>query len=816
MRPFAVVPVDFNDRKHDPSHSGSRLATVINSPDFPGSTYNLYQEMSLGQLFPNGTVPSAGIAHADFSYAPGFDFTELDIQGACRGVTVGSAAGTVLYPNRIVDGWYQLPGTTDYYGDDTLANGYTAQVGQRLGDNDSACGPGAKAVYDAASIADPEIDYSDYDTDKDGVVDFFMMVGVGVGGNGASQFEIPPYDNIWPHSSSLEFTYSSPEGDGYVSDDQLKDLEGRPLFWTDGARTAKTTKATNFPVRVRVGPYNVNPETALDHASVISHEYGHSLGLPDFYSGGSRTTYGDWTLMAQDKSQNMDIFGKQELGWIIPRVLTAGQTTARGWRDSKVNTHRIDWVQPDGKPYTLSGPGVNNAEAYVAKLPGRKLIDASVISSGASPSHVWWSTAGDAFNCPVDKKSKTLDVYLPELKGVAAGTAIEASFASLWNTEWDFDYGYVMMSTDGGKTFGSLPSKNGYTTPASQNPQASSCQAKLGNGITGSSGSYAAGTEAIDRTGLGETTGLLDPYPTPVFLADAYDLSAAAGKDTVLRFAYYTDAGVSRPGWFVDNLKVTAGNNVIYKTDFESAIDPRLFPGGCRENVQIVAVCTRPWLRISASEPSTFDHAYYLEMRDRSGFDFDGHGQSEATPIGFGPGTLLVYTDEAHGYGNVGTTNPPAQTPLDSTPSALSDTPNLDDAAYIANAGRNRFTDSGEGHVDNYTNEQGGPWAFKYGCLTFEVLRMTGTASNSSGARDLEGDVRFDMGAGCAKFDYGYGVLAATGEAAQPNVPPPVVAKGKLPRTGGGATPALVAFALLLVAVATRRVRQRSSPFWRQ
>ena len=37
---------------------------------------------------------------------------------------------------------------------------------------------------------------------------------------------------------------------------------------------------------MRVGPYNVNPETAIDHASVISHEYGHSLGLPDYYSTG--------------------------------------------------------------------------------------------------------------------------------------------------------------------------------------------------------------------------------------------------------------------------------------------------------------------------------------------------------------------------------------------------------------------------------------------------------------------------------------------------------------------------------------------------
>ena len=50
---------------------------VINDPTTPGSTFNLFQEMSLGQLFPDGTVPSDGLATADFTYAPGFDFTNV-------------------------------------------------------------------------------------------------------------------------------------------------------------------------------------------------------------------------------------------------------------------------------------------------------------------------------------------------------------------------------------------------------------------------------------------------------------------------------------------------------------------------------------------------------------------------------------------------------------------------------------------------------------------------------------------------------------------------------------------------------------------
>ncbi len=416
-RPFPVVPVAYNDRAYQPHDKD--LNTVINSPDFSGSTFNLYQEMSLGQLYPDGTVPSDGIATKDFTYAAGFDFTKREVPGnTCVGTTFADTPtqeeGTPLYPNRIKDGVYQLPGTTGFYGSD--ANG-SAIIGSLAGVGalqqiDAGCGSPGKLVRDAAAIADPEIDYSDYDTDKDGVVDFFMAVFAGCGGNGASQLgacadgtsNVAPYDNVWPHSSSLEYYYSDPDTGlpGFTTDDQLKDLEGRPLWYTDTTRTDMTTtdKGDALKVFVRVGPYNVNPETAIDKASVISHEYGHSLGLPDFYSTGSRETYGDWNLMATDKSQNMDVFSRQELGWIVPNVLEPGTSpSVNGWTDSKQDTDEISWQTPQGTPYTLTegtDGRVQNSEAYVAKLPGRQLLDPAKFDSGdkASKTHAWWSQSG--------------------------------------------------------------------------------------------------------------------------------------------------------------------------------------------------------------------------------------------------------------------------------------------------------------------------------------------------------------------------------------------------------------------------------------
>ncbi len=766
-RPFPVVPVDYFDRKHDSAHTGETLANKINSPDVPGSTFNLFQEMSLGQLFPHGTVPSAGVASAGWEYAPGFQFSELQPQGTCAGNTYKDFAGTAVLPERIVDGWYQLPGDTGYYGSDRYGSaivGSVTGIGPLL-DIDSACGPVGKAVYDAAQIADPEINYNDFDTDKDGVVDFFMMIFVGLGGNGASQLNVPPYDNIWPHSSSLEFYFNDPDTGlkGYISDDQLQSLEEVPQCWLstayaefDDCAASGGAGLDHLPVYVRVGPYNVNPESAIDRASVISHEYGHSLGLPDFYSLGSRSTYGDWNLMATDKSQHMDIFSKQELGWVVPVPLNPDEIRPISeWKDSKFDTGEIHWQQQDGTPYTLSAANghqnIHNAEAYVAKLPARLLIDPAKVANGASPDHVWWSGSGNDFGCP-PAGGHNLDIFLPELANLPAGTEVTVEFKSLWDIEWDYDYGFVLASTNGGESYQSLSSAMGYSTPAGQNPNANGCQTQYGNGLTGTTKAYQEGTEAADR--------LLGNYPEPDgFVLDRYDLSFAAGSATVLRFSYATDPGLARPGWFIDDLTITAGGQVLFQTDFESDGDePRIFNGGCQATQRVAQTCTQGWSYVSASAGSPADHAYYMEMRDRSGFDLDGKGENDRAPIGFEPGLLLVITDEAHGYGNVGTDNPPAQSPVDSRPQPGNNTPNLNDAAFKQG---DSYSDFGpNGHVDNYTDPGDplgqGRWRHLFDCLSFTVDRLEGTDFGPALAPgNLAGDVTFTMGAGCATFDYG-------------------------------------------------------------
>ncbi len=264
-----------------------------------------------------------------------------------------------------------------------------------------------------------------------------------------------------------------------------------------------------------------------------------------------------------------------------------------------------------------------------------------------------------------------------------------------------------------------------------------------------------------------QTDRTLGNYPDSTFIADTFDISDLVGADApVLRFSYATDPGLARPGWFIDDLTVTAttpsGKKVLLQTDLEKdggPSDPRIFNGGCQAD-NPGGDCTKGWQYVAAGEEADFDHAYYLEMRDRSGFDLDGHGQIDRDPIGWEPGLYLSYTDEAHGYGNAGTDDPPAQSPLDAVPEPGNDTPDLNDAAFTAATARSTYSDaSAKPHVDNYTDptSASGNWEFGYDCLGFTVLSMSGNTNGpATSDGDLTGDVRFTMGKGCGDFDYGY------------------------------------------------------------
>ena len=381
---------------------------------------------------------------------------------------------------------------------------------------------------------------------------------------------------------------------------------------------------------------------------------------------------------------------------------------------------------------------------------------------------------GQRLRLPTHGEGHNLDLAVPGLADLDPGSTVKLEFKSLWDIEWDYDYGYVLTTTDGGQTYASHPSEKGYTTENAGVPgnvNQNQCQATYDNGLTGSSGSYAAGTDAVDRA-TGE-------YPASEFLADSYDISDLAGESGGRRCGSATRPTRAWPGRAGSS--TTSGSwrpspasraRELMVTDFESdggPGDPRIFNGGCREDLttaqqlhQGVAVRRRRCRGGRTTTPTTSRCATAPASTSTA------TGRSTATRSTFQPGLYLAYTDEAHGYGNAGTDDPPAQSPLDSVPDPGNDTPDLSDAAFTAAPARSTYSDSGEGHTDNYNDpsstrvdpryaDVSTPWRFQYDCLGFDVTDMSGQENGPERLRRRpHRHVAFTMGDGCGEFDYGY------------------------------------------------------------
>ena len=105
------------------------------------------------------------------------------------------------------------------------------------------------------------------------------------------------------------------------------------------------------------------------------------------------------------------------------------------------------------------------------------------------------------------------------------------SFDALWDTEEGWDYGFVQVSTDGGKTWTSLSTQD---TTSDHDPGAVGNVVSELPGFTGDSGEWKTETA---------------------------DLSAYAGKKILLGFRYITDSGVNEGGFWVRGIDV-AGTSV--------------------------------------------------------------------------------------------------------------------------------------------------------------------------------------------------------------------------------------------------------------
>jgi immune inhibitor A len=148
-----------------------------------------------------------------------------------------------------------------------------------------------------------------------------------------------------------------------------------------------------------------------------------------------------------------------------------------------------------------------------------------------SGKQMWWSNRSDG--------SMNALTHSFDLSKVSQATL---KYWAWYDLEKEWDYGYVMVSTDEGKTWTPLATPDSVTA----NPNGNN----YGNGFTGVSG---------------------PPNPPeggqPTWVQESVDLSSYAGQVILLRFAAVTDTVLNRPGLVVDDIEIP---EIGFKDDVES------------------------------------------------------------------------------------------------------------------------------------------------------------------------------------------------------------------------------------------------------
>ena len=166
-------------------------------------------------------------------------------------------------------------------------------------------------IAEVLKSGNKDINYKDYDSDGDGVVDFCYVIYAGYGeAQGASE------NTIWPHQWTLA------------------DATGAALK-LDGVQV--NAYACSNELHGRSG-------TKLDGIGTICHEFSHCLGLPDFYDtseDGNNFGMSVWSIMdygCYNESGNTPAgytaYEKEFLGWIdITTIDTEQELTLRPTAD---------------------------------------------------------------------------------------------------------------------------------------------------------------------------------------------------------------------------------------------------------------------------------------------------------------------------------------------------------------------------------------------------------------------------------------------------------------------------------------------------
>lgn len=391
-----------------------------------------------------------------------------------------------------VSDWVQLPGTAATYG----ANAIDPETGEDLGETNAAMTQfiqdSGDAWYEAqlaAGKTEAEIvaelksyDVWDrYDQDFDGIInepdgyiDHFQAVHAGEGEEAGA-----PTDAIWSHR------WAANPRTGREGPSAYPKLGGVEIGDTD----------------IWIRDYTTEPENG--GLGVFAHEFGHDLGLPDFYdtaAGGDNGT-AFWTLMSSGSWLG---HGDGTIG-TTPNQMGPTEKLFLGWLDYEVVDVGTTESVKLGPAYHASTLG---AQAVIVDLPdGTHLAELEPSPEGAQ--HLYSGSGNDLNN------TATSPVFT-----VPSGATFTAQVK--YEIEKDWDYAFLEVTTDGGATWDQV--ETNLSTTLDPNDQ------NVGFGITGT---------------------------VPDWTALTADLSAYAGSEAQVRVRYWTDVAAVEEGFQIDAIQIS-------------------------------------------------------------------------------------------------------------------------------------------------------------------------------------------------------------------------------------------------------------------
>ena len=294
-----------------------RIPSDANSSDISSRYEVMSQHAPKINLAPRGLLILASFTDVDFadnntqlafdSLANGENYVYNGATGSCKQYFTDQSNGKYI-PHFDVVGPVALPQSHAYYGENATDG------------NDQYV---VDFVIDACKGADSlGVDFSQYDNDEDGFVDFVYIIYAGY-----AESEGAGATTIWPHNwdliSALYFGYTN-QKEYYATsatDYKLPELDGVKL--NNYACSNELKKSSN--ARTGIG--------------TICHEFSHVLGLPDYYLTttnpvvNQRYTPGAWSLMGYgnylnggNTPPNYSVYDKYYLGWLEPEALSKSQS----------------------------------------------------------------------------------------------------------------------------------------------------------------------------------------------------------------------------------------------------------------------------------------------------------------------------------------------------------------------------------------------------------------------------------------------------------------------------------------------------------